>query len=240
MQPSIAPLVRSSSAMLDRLEENLKNVRHRIAQACRRAHRDPESVRLVAVTKTFPAEVVNHAIAAGLRELGENRVQELQDKVDQVVGSVRWHLVGHLQSNKARVATRLFDMIQTIDSLSLAEKISREAVVAAKEIEVLIQVNVGAEAQKSGVAPAEAATLARSVRALERVQLRGLMSIPPLADQTRTRQYFREMRELRDRIQNEIAEAEELSMGMTDDFEIAIEEGSTMIRVGRALFGERA
>ena len=226
--------------MADQLEQNLELVKRRMAEACRRADRDPGSVHLVAITKTFPATVVNRAIAAGLREIGENRVQELRDKVDQVFGSVRWHLVGHLQSNKARLATRLCDVIQTVDSLSLAEKISREAVAAAKEIEVLIQVNVGAEAQKSGVAPEEVPALARSIRRLDQVRLRGLMSIPPLADEGQTRRYFRQMRQLRDQVRGEIDELSELSMGMTDDFEMAIEEGSTMIRVGRALFGERA
>lgn len=220
--------------MQNLIRENLGRVRERIAAACQRAGRNPEEVLLVAVTKTFPADVVRSALEAGLKDIGENRVQELQEKAGQISGPVRWHLVGHLQSNKAKIATRICQVIQTVDSLELADKISRETVTAGKQVEVLIQVNVGGEEQKSGIEEGAAESLAASMARLDGLNLTGLMTIPPIADEDQTRSYFRRMRELRDRMG-----LSQLSMGMTDDFEIAIEEGSTMIRVGRAIFGER-
>ena len=220
--------------MQNLFEQNLARVRQRIAAACGRAGRRPEEVRLVAVTKTFSADVVRSALRAGVQDIGENRVQELREKAEQISEPVRWHLIGHLQSNKARIAARLCEVIQTVDSVELAERISHEAVASGKEIEILIQVNVGGEEQKSGVQPSKAHTLAGSIRRLDGLRLTGLMTIPPIADENQTRAYFRRLRQLRD----ELGLAE-LSMGMTDDFEMAIEEGSTLIRVGRAIFGER-
>ena len=185
----------------------------------------------MAVSKTKPAAMLDEAIAAGVAELGENRVQEARDKKPLVRGSARWHLIGHLQSNKAKDAVRLFDVIQTIDSVELAEKVARAAAAAGKVQDVLLEVNIGNEPQKSGAAPAEVESLAAGVRKLDALHLRGLMAIPPAED---VRRCFRELRALRDAVG-----LPELSMGMTDDFEMAIEEGATIIRVGRAIFGER-
>ena len=213
------------------IRDDLQSVERRIAQACARAGRGRDEVTLVAVSKTNPAEMIDEAIAAGVTEVGENRVQEARDKKPLVRGRARWHLIGHLQSNKAKDAVRLFDVIQTIDRTDLAEKVARAAASAGKVQEVLIEVNIGNEPQKSGAAPADAGALADSVHKLDSLRLRGLMAIPPAEDARRS---FGELRALRDRLG-----LEELSMGMTDDFETAIEEGATIIRVGRAIFGER-
>lgn len=216
------------------IRDNLIAVERRIAGACALAGRRREDVTLVAVSKLFPAPMVGEAIAAGVAEVGENRVQEARDKKPLVGGSARWHLIGHLQSNKAKDAVRLFDVIQTIDSVALAEKIARAASPAGKVQEVLLEVNLGNEPQKSGVTPADVDALAKGVRALDDLRLRGVMAIPPAGEPEETRRWFRELHAMRDALG-----LEELSMGMTDDFEMAIEEGATIIRVGRAIFGER-
>jgi pyridoxal phosphate enzyme (YggS family) len=213
------------------IRDNLLAVEQRIADACARAGRRRDEVTLVAVSKTKPAEMIDEAIAAGVAEVGENRVQEARDKRPVVHGAARWHLIGHLQSNKAKDAVRLFDVIQTIDSVGLADKVARAAAAAGKVQDVLIEVNIGDEPQKSGAAPADVDALAKGVAALDALRLRGVMAIPPADD---PRQWFRELRALRDRLG-----LAEISMGMTDDFEAAIEEGATIIRVGRAIFGER-
>ena len=213
------------------IRNDLLAVERRIADACARAGRRRDEVTLVGVSKTKPAAMIDEAIAAGVTEVGENRVQEARDKKPVVRGSARWHLIGHLQSNKAKDAVRLFDVIQTIDSVELAEKVARAAASAGKVQEVLIEVNIGNEPQKSGAAPADVERLARSVGSIDALRLRGLMAIPPAED---ARRWFRELRALRD-----AAGLPELSMGMTEDFETAIEEGATIIRVGRAIFGER-
>jgi len=216
------------------IQNNLVAVERRIVGACVRAGRQREEVTLVAVSKTKPAEMIEAAIEAGVTEVGENRVQEARDKRPLVRGSARWHLIGHLQSNKAKDAVRLFDVIQTVDSLELAEKIARAAAAAGKVQDVLLEVNVGAEPQKSGAAPDAVGALANGVRGFDALQLRGIMAIPPAGEPEETRRWFRQLRELRDALG-----VPELSMGMTDDFEVAIEEGATIIRVGRAIFGER-
>jgi pyridoxal phosphate enzyme (YggS family) len=213
------------------IRDDLQAVERRIAQACARAGRTRGEVTLVAVSKTKPAEMIDEAIAAGVSEVGENRVQEARDKKPLVRGRARWHLIGHLQSNKAKDAVRLFDVIQTIHSLDLAEKVARAAASAGKVQDVLIEVNIGSEPQKSGAAPGDAGALAAGIRKLEALRQRGIMAIPP---QDEARRWFRELRALRDDLG-----VDELSMGMTDDFEAAIEEGATIIRVGRAIFGER-
>jgi pyridoxal phosphate enzyme (YggS family) len=227
--------------MPDPIEENLRSVRERISAACQRSRRDPSEIRLIAVTKTFPAETVNRAAALGLHDVGENRVQELREKADAVTLPVRWHLIGHLQSNKAKVAARLCSVIHSIDSLGLAQKLSRELESVDRNIETLIQVNIGSEEQKSGVSIDAAPNLVGEIAVLPRMRLVGLMTIPPVADVDQTRRYFAAMRNLRDRIRDKMKDENfrELSMGMTDDFEVAIEEGATMIRVGRAIFGAR-
>lgn len=218
----------------EEIRTNFAAVEKRVADACGRSGRDPSEVTIVAVTKTFPAEAVTAAIAAGARQIGENRVQEGRDKRPLVQGAARWHLIGHLQSNKAKEAVRTFDVIQTIDSVALAEKVAKAALDAGKGIEVLLEVNIGREAQKTGVDPAEVETLARGVRAIGGLKLAGLMAIPPVSDESATRAYFRELRSMRDGLG-----LQHVSMGMTDDFEMAIEEGATIVRVGRAIFGSR-
>ena len=205
------------------IAENLAAVEARIRAACERAGRKRSEVTLVAVSKTFPADRVSEAIAAGVTHIGENRVQEARDKKPLVQGSARWHLIGHLQTNKAKDAVRIFDVIETVDSVELAQK------VAAREM--LLQVNIGEEAQKSGVMPADVEKTVAAIRAIDGARLIGLMAIPPIGD---SRPHFRRLRQLRDRLG-----LEHLSMGMSEDFEAAIEEGSTMVRIGRAIFGPR-
>jgi len=216
------------------IADNAAEVRRRIAEACARSGRDPKEVTLVAVTKVFPADYVEQAIAAGIADIGENRVQEAREKKPLVRGSARWHLIGHLQSNKAKDAVRLFDMIQTVDSLDLAQKIARAAEAAGKRQEILLQVNIGNEEQKSGAERADVPALVEALRAIDSLDLRGLMAIPPVGVAEETRRYFRELRALRDRVG-----VEQLSVGMSEDFEVAIEEGATIVRVGRAIFGSR-
>lgn len=218
----------------DEIRANLALVEERIAAACMRAGRKREDVTLIAVTKTFPASDVDAVIAAGVTNVGENKVQESRDKKPLVHGSARWHLIGHLQSNKAKDAVRLFDVIQTVDSFALAERIARLAEAESKRVEVLLQVNVGGEEQKSGVDKRDASELTKRVNALPALRVSGLMAIPPAGEAEAMRPYFRSLRQLRDTLG-----LEQLSMGMTDDFEVAIEEGATIIRVGRAIFGAR-
>jgi len=196
--------------------------------ACERAGRKRSDVTLVAVSKTFGADRIDEAIAAGVTHIGENRVQEARDKKPQVRGTARWHLIGHLQSNKAKDAIRLFDVIETVDSVELAQKIARAA---EKAQDVLLQVNIGDEPQKSGILPSDVSNTVQQIRAINRINLMGLMAIPPIGD---PRKHFRRLREIRDQVG-----LEHLSMGMSEDFEIAIEEGSTMVRIGRAIFGPR-
>lgn len=218
----------------DEILTNVAMVEERIAGACQRAGRTRESVRLVAVSKTFPAADLDDAIAAGMTDLGENKVQEAREKKPSVRRAARWHLIGHLQSNKAKDAVQLFEVIQTIDSEGLAEKVARAAEAAGKTQDVLLQVNIGREPQKSGLDPADTRAIADRVAKMPSLRLLGLMTIPPIGDPESTRPFFRDLRTMRDDLG-----LQELSMGMTDDFEIAIEEGATIIRVGRAIFGSR-
>jgi len=216
----------------DEIRANFATVNARVDAACKKAGRKREEVTLVAVSKTFPAEAVTNAIAAGATHVGENKVQEAREKKPLVQGSARWHLIGHLQSNKAKDAVRVFDVIETVDSLELAEKVAKAATAIGKRQEILLQVNIGREEQKSGAAPDDVPALARDVAAIGGLSLRGLMAIPPFDEDSRP--HFRALRELQQRIG-----VAELSMGMSEDFEIAIEEGSTIVRVGRAIFGAR-
>jgi pyridoxal phosphate enzyme (YggS family) len=212
----------------DDIRANLTALEARIAAACARAKRPRGDVTLVAVTKTFPASDVALAIEAGMTDVGENKVQEGRDKKPLVARAARWHLIGHLQSNKVKDAVCVFDVIQTVDSVELAEKIMRAAQSAGRKPELLLQVNIGREPQKSGVDPDDVATLAKQIG------VAGLMAIPPVGNAEEARSFFRDLRGLRDD-----SGVRELSMGMTDDFEVAIEEGATIIRVGRAIFGNR-
>ena len=217
---------------------NVARVRARIAEAAGRSGRRPESVLLVAVTKTVEVDRIREAVVCGLRVVGENRVQEARAKVPEVPGAV-WHLIGSLQRNKVKEALRLFEVIHSVDTLSLAQEISQRAGAADPAADVLIQVNISEEPQKHGVLPEHAERLVSEASRLPRLRVRGLMGMAPLVPAAEeARPFFRRLRELRDRLREALPHArlDDLSMGMTDDFEVAIEEGSTMIRVGRALF----
>lgn len=227
--------------------ENLAAVRERIAAAARRASRRPEEVALMAVSKTFPAEAIRQAYDAGQRLFGENRVQEFAEKAPALrdLGDAEWHLIGHLQTNKAAKAAELFAAVDSVDSLRLAEKLNAAAQKASKRLAVLIEINVGGEAAKSGVAPesAELEQLLASAPKLGALEIRGLITIPPFAeDPQQARPFFQRLRALRDQLAARHLPAvslDVLSMGMSHDFEVAIEEGSTCVRLGTAIFGER-
>lgn len=215
----------------------LDAVRARMRAACARAGRLPESVRLVAVSKFQPIEAVRSAYRHGQREFGENYLQELSHKAHQLadLAELRWHLIGRLQRNKAKEAARLGCTIQTLDSLRLCEALATRATEAGRVLDVLVQVNLAAEPQKAGVSPEEMPHLAAAVRRTPSLRLQGLMAIPPAdASAERNRRYFAQLRELAEQL-----EVCELSMGMSQDFELAIEEGATIVRVGAAIFGER-
>jgi pyridoxal phosphate enzyme (YggS family) len=218
--------------MLD-IRANLGRVQEAVARACARAGRSPDHVLLIAVSKTMDVERVRLAIEAGVAALGENRVQEAKEKIGRLGHPVPWHLIGSLQTNKARDAARLFDWIHSVDRLELAQELSRRT---SRKLNILLQVNLGEEPQKGGVAPAECKRLCEAVAGLPGLAVRGLMAIPPVAPSAEaTRPHFRRLRELRDELG-----LEHCSMGMSADFEVAIEEGATMVRVGTAIFGERA
>ncbi|HXR16040.1 MAG TPA: YggS family pyridoxal phosphate-dependent enzyme [Terriglobales bacterium] len=229
------------------IAENIARVRERIAAAARRASRRSEDVALMAVSKTFPAERIRDAYEAGLRLFGENRVQEFAGKTDALreLHDAEWHLIGHLQTNKGAKAVELFSAVDSVDSLRLAQKLNAAAQQLKKKLQVLIEINVGGEAAKSGVAPdsAELEHLLIAARELEHLEFRGLMTVPPFTDDQReARPHFRKLRELRDQIATRRLPAIDmhtLSMGMSHDFEVAIEEGSNCVRVGTAIFGER-
>jgi PLP dependent protein len=228
------------------ISSNIADIRQRMEAAARRAGRHPGDISLMAVSKTHPPEAIREAYNAGLRLFGENRVQEFAGKAAALsdCSDVRWHLIGHLQSNKAAKAVELFSAVDSVDSLRLAQKLNSSARELRKILPVLIEINIGIEEAKSGVAPgsAELEELLLAAPELEHLQFHGLMSIPPYTDDPQqSRPYFRKLRELRDQIAARRLPAVSmnvLSMGMSHDFEIAIEEGSTSVRVGTAIFGE--
>jgi pyridoxal phosphate enzyme (YggS family) len=229
-------------AGFEMVAENVERLRERIARAANRVGRSGTEVALLAVSKTYPSAAIQAAYAAGIREFGENRVQEWEAKRAELAAlDAKWHFIGHLQSNKARRAVQTFDLIDSIDTMALARKVDSAAAEENKRLPVLIEVHLGEEATKSGVAEAELHPLAQSLVALPRLELRGLMTIPPYLDEPdRLRPYFRKLRELRDALSNTLGRPlPALSMGMSHDFEIAIEEGATEVRIGSALFGER-
>lgn len=219
----------------------LDEIRNRIARAAERSGRASSGVVLIGVVKTVPAEIVRDAVEAGLRELAENRVQEAERKIPAVGGNVRWHLVGHLQRNKAARAVALFDRIHSIDDLELAEAVARHGVERGKTVRALVQVNVSGEPSKHGVEPAALEALLERATRLPGLAIDGVMSIGPLEGGIEAaRRCFAETRERRDRAERNLGIAlPELSMGMSADFEAAIEEGSTLVRIGTALFGPR-
>ncbi len=224
--------------MSDTFAERLDNVERRIDAACRKAGRSRDGVRLLAISKTKPPEAVREAAGCGIRCFGENKVQEAHAKIPLCPFGLEWHLVGHLQTNKAKVAAQLFRMIHSVDSARLLETLDAHAATA---LPVLLQVNVSGEASKSGLCPADVAEAVVAANRLQKVEVRGLMTIPPFApDPEKARAHFRALRELRDRLQDETGTPlPELSMGMSHDLEVAIEEGSTWVRIGTDLFGTR-
>lgn len=223
------------------IAHNVAMVRARVERAARRAGRDPREVTLVAVSKTVPAERLRGIAATGVDDLGENRVQEAAPKVAALGAGLTWHLIGHLQGNKAKAAVGLFDLIQSVDSEELAAALDRHAGALGKRQRILFQVNVSGEESKSGFAPRALRDSAASLAALQNVQPEGLMTIAPLgADEERLRGVFAGLRVLRDELAPTFGPAwRRLSMGMTDDYEIAVEEGATLVRVGRGVFGDR-
>jgi PLP dependent protein len=222
------------------VSENLASVRRSIEAAARRARREPDEVTLVAVTKTWPGDVVLEAISAGATDLGENRAQEFREKVSLIGDKARWHFIGHLQTNKVRLVVGSCELIHSVDRLSLAESIARRAASAESEQDVLIEVNVAGDPNKHGVEPARAVGLALEVQALEGVLVRGLMTMPPYAeDPELSRPHFKDLAALSAQLVAELPGAGALSMGMSHDFEVAIEEGATIVRVGSAIFGPR-
>jgi pyridoxal phosphate enzyme (YggS family) len=226
------------------IAERVAAVRERIARAAERAARRAEEITLVAVSKTHPPERVREAYAAGLRDFGENKVQEAEAKIaalEELRPSLRWHLVGHLQTNKARRAATLFDRIHSLDSAPLAHKLEHYAATDGKTLELLVQVDLASEGTKHGADLAHLFPLLEEMRGMRSVRAVGLMVLPPLLlDPEKVRPYFRRLRELRDRaLQQDLLLGRELSMGMSQDFEVAIEEGSTLVRIGTSIFGER-
>jgi PLP dependent protein len=222
---------------------NLERVRERIARAAQRSGRRADEITIVAVSKTFPPEAIRAAHDAGLRHFGENRVQEFEAKHAKLsdLSDVTWHFIGHLQSNKAHRAVRLFDRIDAVDSLSLAHKLDAAAAAEDKRVPVLIEVRLSHEATKTGVSEKDLPALAAGLSQSPHLELQGLMTIPPYSDDPEhARPYFRKLRELRDGLRQQLGLAlPVLSMGMSHDFDVAIEEGTTEIRIGTALFGER-
>lgn len=222
------------------IEEALSVVGERIAAATARSGRTTGDVRLVAVTKSFPAHVAAEAIRAGALDLGENRAQELREKAIAVPDPVRWHFIGHLQTNKARHVTGVAVLIHSVDRFGLAEEVARRARSSGAVQDVLIEVNVSGEPTKHGIEPPQLLRLAEEVEALDGIRVRGLMTMAPFADDPgSSRPYFSELRELGERLRHILPDATDLSMGMTRDFEVGVEEGATLVRIGEAIFGPR-
>lgn len=242
---SARPTMNSEEITTRQFRLRLQQVRARIEAAAKRSDRGVDEITLVAVSKTHAAHVVRQAVDLGVTDLGENRVQEAEAKIADVGReAARWHLIGHLQTNKARRAVQLFDVVHSLDSIALARKLDLACQQEnRKELPVLIQIDLGHEATKFGADEQQLSKLVESMKECERLRLIGMMTLPPFFDDPElTRPYFVKLRELRDRYQHEGVFGDrpgELSMGMTNDFEVAIEEGATMVRVGTAIFGER-
>lgn len=231
------------------LKENLENILNRIRITAINCDRNPESIRLVAVTKTVPANRIKDAIQAGATIFGENYVQEAGDKIRELSPyPVSWHFIGTLQSNKAKYVVKLFDLIHSVDSVKLAMEINKQAEKISKIQDILIQVNVAGEAQKSGISPEQTLEMLMAVSKFENISVKGLMTMPPyFNDPEKVRPFFKQLRQLRNKLQKNFSDPssaghirlDELSMGMTGDFEAAIHEGATLVRIGTAIFGER-
>jgi len=232
----------SGDCMETQISANIDSIKQRIATAAQRAGRDPLSIKLMAVTKTVEPELIGNAIEAGLTMLGENYVQEAKDKIAIIGDRAQWHMIGHLQTNKAKYAVKLFDCVHSVDRLELAQELDKRAGQINRKLNVLIEVNSG-EQSKSGIDKTQALELIKQVAHLPNLAVRGLMTMAPYSDNPEnSRPYFKALCDLRydiDRAGIAGISMEELSMGMTDDFEVAIEEGATIIRIGRAIFGKR-
>lgn len=226
---------------MEPIEQNLERVRQKISQAAHKANRSPDDVQLIAISKTHPAESVRAAHQAGQTIFGESRVQEARVKIPELPSALRWHFVGHLQKNKIRHALPLFELFHSVDSLALAEDINRIAEETGTHPRVLLEINVAGEGSKFGFSPEKLREAMEPMLSLSRVTIEGLMTIPPLVPEAEmARPFFAELRNLRDQWEKEFdMRLAELSMGMTNDFPVAIEEGATMVRVGTAIFGER-
>jgi pyridoxal phosphate enzyme (YggS family) len=226
------------------VKTKVRTIKERIKTAAVTCGRDPGSIRLVAVSKTKPAHLVKEAMDSGIETFGENYIQEARKKIlDLSAYPASWHFIGHLQTNKAKYAVKLFDLIHTVDSVKLALELNQQAKKIDKIQDILVQVNTGMETSKSGVSPDDTMALVRQLSAFDHIRIRGLMTIPPLYNEPdRVAPYFRMLRELRDRVSGENiphVNMDELSMGMTGDFETAISEGATLVRIGTAIFGQR-
>jgi pyridoxal phosphate enzyme (YggS family) len=226
------------------IKDRLGSVKDRIKKAAMDCGRNPDSVRLITVSKTVSPAIVQEAIEAGATILGENYVQEARDKIGTLSNSeTRWHFIGHLQSNKAKYAVKLFDLIHSVDSIKLARELNKQAQKDGKIQKILIQINISQEKTKSGIPVDETADIIQAISGFENIKIKGLMTMPPFFNQPdRVRPFFAALRELRDQLADRAipgVSLEELSMGMTGDFEVAIAEGATMVRVGTAIFGER-
>ena len=233
-------MMRESPVTAEEIRDRLHRVQDQLRAAAARAGRNASSIRLVAISKMMPVGVIREALAAGVAVLGENRVQEARDKIAALPGRATWHLVGHLQTNKAKFAVELFDLIHSLDSLRLAESLHRSAEQVGKVVRCLVEVNLGGEESKSGTTEEAIRPLLDHVQRLAHLRIEGLMTIPPfLPDPEQVRPFFRRLRNLRDKLAGEGFNLAELSMGMTHDFEVAIEEGATMVRIGTAIFGPR-
>src|SRR3989338_3399278 len=222
------------------ISANIKDIIHRIKLAVERAGRKEESVKLIAVTKTVDVVRIKNAITAGITIIGENRVQEAREKYKEIGSKVEWHLIGHLQTNKVKYIFDIFTLIHSVDSLQLSEEINKRAVNRGIKTDILIEVNLSGEKTKFGILPESAIGLIKDISSFKNININGLMTIPPFSESPEdSRKYFRMLRMLRDDIEQEGIGMKELSMGMSGDFEVAIEEGATMVRIGTAIFGER-
>jgi hypothetical protein len=214
------------------IQKNLENVKERIRKSALNANRTTEEIKLIAVTKTFSVDIIKEAISSGVNSIGETKVQEAKKKFDQIGRKVEWHMVGHLQSNKTKDAVEIFDVIHSVDSMNIAKKISDACLKINKKIPILVQVNLTGD--KFGVEPEKTLEFINQIKKLEGIKVEGLMTIAPYVEAEKTRPYFKKLKELA-----LICKLKHLSMGMSNDFEVAIQEGATMVRVGTAIFGER-
>jgi len=228
---------------MSKIEKNIARIRGIIAEAAAKSGRDAGDVKIMGVTKTVDDERIMEAIDSGITIMGENYIQEAKRKIETMGHDLEWHMIGHLQSNKAKYAVRLFDMIHSVDRLGLAKELDKRAKGSGSVIKVLIEVNTGGEETKSGVSQEEAIDLVRAVSLLDNISIQGLMTMPPWFDNPEgARPYFVKLRDLKNRIVDEAIEGVEMgeiSMGMSDDYGVAVEEGATIVRIGRAIFGER-